>query len=151
LAAAQEIALPSGLDPVEVAAEYAQSNGATLQSCQCDAGTSQAVVEVVARVTLIFVGPDRLVRARARAVIGDQAGASLSEEATKNHGAGTMAGDAWDAWKPARQPVRKRENQATTLHGSRGLHTGQAGADPGLPHRAPVAPRDMRRAPRAPP
>lgn len=63
LAAAQEIALPSGRPPAEVAAEYAGRNHATLLSCVCDPGTAEAVVEVEAPVDLIFVGPDRTVRA----------------------------------------------------------------------------------------
>jgi secretion/DNA translocation related TadE-like protein len=69
LAAAQEIALPTGRSPAEVAAEYAAMNGAILLVCRCEPGTAEAVVEVEAPVTLVFVGPDRTVRASARAVI----------------------------------------------------------------------------------
>jgi secretion/DNA translocation related TadE-like protein len=69
LAAAQEIALPAGRTPAEVAAEYAERNGATLVTCQCDPGTGEAVVEVEASVTFLFVGADGAVRASARAVI----------------------------------------------------------------------------------
>ena len=69
LAAAQEIAIPSGELPGDVAAEYARRNGATLVECRCDPGTSEAVVEVEVPITLVFVGPNRTVRARARAVI----------------------------------------------------------------------------------
>jgi secretion/DNA translocation related TadE-like protein len=69
LAAAQEIALPSGRSPDEVAADYAGRNGAMLVTCRCDPGTSEAVVEVAAPVDLLFVGADRTVRASARAVI----------------------------------------------------------------------------------
>jgi secretion/DNA translocation related TadE-like protein len=46
LAAAQELALPSGTDPSAVAAEYASRNGARLTSCSCAAGSFEAVVEV---------------------------------------------------------------------------------------------------------
>ena len=46
LAAAQELALPSGIDPSTVAAEYADRNGGRLVSCSCAMGTSEAVVEV---------------------------------------------------------------------------------------------------------
>src|SRR5438128_12320398 len=70
LAAAQEIALPTGHEPEAAAAEYAVDNGGSLASCQCEAGASEAVVEVDLPAHLIFLGPDRIVRARARAVIG---------------------------------------------------------------------------------
>ena len=46
LAAAQELALPSGIDPSTVAAEYADRNDGRLVSCSCATGTSEAVVEV---------------------------------------------------------------------------------------------------------
>jgi secretion/DNA translocation related TadE-like protein len=69
LAAAQEIALPTGRSPADVASEYAVLNGATLLACRCEPGTAEAVVEVEAPVALIFVGPARTVRASARAVI----------------------------------------------------------------------------------
>jgi hypothetical protein len=69
LAAAQEIALPTGRTPAEVAAEYAAMNGATLITCRCEPGTAEAVVEVETPVPLVFVGPDRTIRASARAVI----------------------------------------------------------------------------------
>jgi len=73
LAAAQEIALPSGQVPADVAADYAVRNGATLVSCVCQPRSTEAVVEVAVTVELVFVGLDRVVHARARAVI-DQAG-----------------------------------------------------------------------------
>jgi secretion/DNA translocation related TadE-like protein len=69
LAAAQEIAAPSSGSPVEVASEYAQRNGATLIECKCQVGGSEAVVRVEVPVRLVFVGPDRTVAQRARAVI----------------------------------------------------------------------------------
>jgi secretion/DNA translocation related TadE-like protein len=69
LAAAQEIALASTRDPAAAAQEYAQRNGGTLAECSCRSGTSEAVVTVEVPVRLVFVGPDRTVRARARAVI----------------------------------------------------------------------------------
>jgi secretion/DNA translocation related TadE-like protein len=69
LAAAQEIALPTGRSPTDVASEYAAVNGATLRACRCEPGTAEAVVEVETPVNLILVGPDRTVRASARAVI----------------------------------------------------------------------------------
>jgi hypothetical protein len=44
-------------------------NGATLLVCRCEPGTAEAVVEVETPVSLAFIGPDRTVRASARAVI----------------------------------------------------------------------------------
>ena len=72
LAAAQELAAPSdlGLSPTEIAASYATRNDATLTGCACDPGGSETVVTV--RVTvgpLLFAPDDRVVTARARAVI----------------------------------------------------------------------------------
>jgi secretion/DNA translocation related TadE-like protein len=69
LAAAQEIALPSGRSPLEVAAEYAARNGGTLVSCRCDPGTSEAVVAVSVQASLVFLGPDREIERQARAVV----------------------------------------------------------------------------------
>jgi secretion/DNA translocation related TadE-like protein len=71
LAAAQELAIPSGAaTPAEVATEYADLNGATLRSCDCDPGSTEAVVQVEVPVRLVFVGPDRSTTAWARAVVG---------------------------------------------------------------------------------
>jgi secretion/DNA translocation related TadE-like protein len=71
LAAAQEIAAPTGgWSPTDAAAFYARRNGAALVSCGCTFGSSEAVVQVEANLALLFVGPDRTVRAEARAVIG---------------------------------------------------------------------------------
>jgi secretion/DNA translocation related TadE-like protein len=56
LAAAQEIAIPQGRTPQEVAAEYASRNDATLLTCTCEPLSDQAVVEVEAVVDLVFVG-----------------------------------------------------------------------------------------------
>src|SRR5439155_1729545 len=84
LAAAQEIAVPHGRTPQEVAAEYAGRNEATLLTCTCEPLSDQAVVEVEAVVDLVFVGLDRTVRVQARAVI----------EGAKPGGASTMAANA---------------------------------------------------------
>src|SRR5205823_3989723 len=46
LAAAQELAIPGGRAPAEIAAEYASRNDGHLLSCTCDVGTLEAVVEV---------------------------------------------------------------------------------------------------------
>ena len=73
LAAAQDIALPSGRGPEESAREYASRNGATLVSCRCDPNGAEAVVQVESRIDLLFVGPDRTVRSWARAVIEGRA------------------------------------------------------------------------------
>lgn len=70
LAAAQELALPSGTDPSAVAAEYTERNGGRLVSCSCATGTSEAVVEVAvpARAFLLPLG-GRDVIGVARAVV----------------------------------------------------------------------------------
>jgi Flp pilus assembly protein TadG len=69
LAAAHEIALSSSDSPADAAADYARLNGATLVECSCAPGGSEAVVRVEVPVRLVFVGPDRTVIGRARAVI----------------------------------------------------------------------------------
>jgi secretion/DNA translocation related TadE-like protein len=70
LAAAQELALPSGADPASIAADYADRNGARLVSCSCAAGTSEAVVEVAVPVRRFLLPlADREVIAVARAVV----------------------------------------------------------------------------------
>lgn len=69
LAAAQELVRPSGRSPSEVAAEYAELDGARLLSCSCDAGSSEAVVSVARDVILPFLGQVRTVEASARAVV----------------------------------------------------------------------------------
>ena len=71
LAAAQELALgSSGSAPGDLAAEYAGRNGAVLTSCSCDAGGTEAVVTVTVEVGALLLAPDdRVVTARARAVV----------------------------------------------------------------------------------
>jgi secretion/DNA translocation related TadE-like protein len=70
LAAAQELAIPSGLVPEELAAGYAGRNDATLLSCACDEGTAEAVVEVEVSVgALLLFDDDRTVRGEARALV----------------------------------------------------------------------------------
>lgn len=70
LASAQELALPSDLDPADVAREYAERNGAQMVECDCAPGTFEAVVTVRAPVgPLLFFADDRAVRATARAVV----------------------------------------------------------------------------------
>lgn len=70
LAAAQELALPGGRTPVELADDYAARNGATLVSCDCASGTLAAAVEVEVAIGPMFLAADALtVRASARAVI----------------------------------------------------------------------------------
>jgi secretion/DNA translocation related TadE-like protein len=70
LAAAQELALPSGADPADVAAAYAEWNDAVLSDCVCAVGTSDATVTVSIVVDgfLLVTGP-KAVTARARAVV----------------------------------------------------------------------------------
>jgi secretion/DNA translocation related TadE-like protein len=70
LAAAQELAIPSELDPADVAREFADRNGAVVIACECAAGTFEAVVTVRAAVgPLSLFADDRAVEAKARAVV----------------------------------------------------------------------------------
>jgi Flp pilus assembly protein TadG len=70
LAVAQELAIPSELDPADVAIEYAGRNGAVVVACECAAGTFEAVVTVQAAVgPLALFADDRSVEATARAVV----------------------------------------------------------------------------------
>jgi secretion/DNA translocation related TadE-like protein len=70
LAAAQELAFPSGGDPAILAGQYASVNGSELVSCQCATGTTEAIVEVRVEVRdlFLFPGPHEAV-GRARAVV----------------------------------------------------------------------------------
>ena len=70
LAAAQELAVPTGLDPAALAAEYAEANGAEIVSCGCAVGTSEA--RVVVRVPLgdlLLVPGAPTIDSRSRAVV----------------------------------------------------------------------------------
>jgi hypothetical protein len=70
LAAVQELAIPSELEPAEVAREYAERNGALLVECDCERETFEAVVRVRVPVgALLFFADDRVVEATARAVV----------------------------------------------------------------------------------
>jgi secretion/DNA translocation related TadE-like protein len=69
LAAAQEMARPSGARPEVLAADYARRNGGTLIECRCDPETAAAIVTVEVPLDVLFIGSDREVRARARAVV----------------------------------------------------------------------------------
>jgi secretion/DNA translocation related TadE-like protein len=69
LAAAQEQILPSGRGPEDVAAEYAERNGAKLVACRCPEGGRATVVVVELHVRLPGLGVTRAVRAAARAVV----------------------------------------------------------------------------------
>ncbi len=70
LAAAQELAMPSGRDPVDVASEYAVRNGGSVVTCACDAGSLEATVTVhVAVGRLLLFSDDRVANASARAVV----------------------------------------------------------------------------------
>ena len=71
LAAIQELALPSeGIDPEEVAADYAARNGADLVSCSCSEGSLEAVVTIAVRVAgFLLPIAARDVVARSRAIV----------------------------------------------------------------------------------
>lgn len=81
LAAAQELTLASSKPPEVQAREFARRNGATLLSCTCDRGTTQAIVEVLMPIGhLLLVPGDRAVVVWARAVV-DIPGLSNGEQA----------------------------------------------------------------------
>ena len=146
LAAAQEIAIPSGRTPQEVASEYAARNGASLLACTCQPGTAEAVVEVEAPVDLVFVGRDRTVRGRARAVI----------EGAKPGLPGTMAADAGSQTTPTGQgpqAIFERPRALATADPARrgGLYAGQAGPPSRMAAGGPLPTGDLRRPPRTDP
>lgn len=70
LAAAQELALATGAEPTQIAADYADMNGTRLVSCSCPPGALEATVRVAvdARGFLLPL-PDRVVVGVARAVV----------------------------------------------------------------------------------
>lgn len=74
LGAAQELLIPSGRTPEEVAMELADHNGAALVGCRCDPGTTEAVATVEIHVELPLLAQSRTVRASARAVIAGPPG-----------------------------------------------------------------------------
>ncbi len=70
LAAAQELALPTGRTPVDVAADLAARNGAELTACVCSTGSLEATVIVRADVgPLLLLPSGRTVEVTARAVV----------------------------------------------------------------------------------
>jgi len=74
LAAVQELALPSGLDPSAAARDYVERNGAVMVACTCAAGTAEAVVTATIDPGPLLLAPGaHLVTATARAVV-DPAG-----------------------------------------------------------------------------
>jgi secretion/DNA translocation related TadE-like protein len=70
LAAAQELAFPSGADPASFAADLAIRNGGRLVSCSCAEGTSETIVRVAIPVRgFLLPLADRDVIGVARAVV----------------------------------------------------------------------------------
>jgi len=70
LAVAQELLLPTGMDPAQVGADYAARNGATLTTCACEAGTLEATVAVSITVDgFLLIAGERTVTAEARAIV----------------------------------------------------------------------------------
>lgn len=70
LAAAQDLALSSDLEPTSSAQRYASENGARFVSCSCPAGSSEAIVTVAVDVEgFLLPIADRAVIASARAVV----------------------------------------------------------------------------------
>ena len=74
LGAAQELLIPSGRAPEQVALDYAARNRARLVACRCDPGTTETVVTVEVHVDLPVLTQTRAVQASARAVIAAPAG-----------------------------------------------------------------------------
>ena len=70
LAAAQDLALPSDLEPTSSAQRYAVANGVRLVSCSCSPGSSEAIVTVAVDVEgFLLPIAGRAVIASARAVV----------------------------------------------------------------------------------
>lgn len=70
LAAAQELALPSGEPPASFAEAFASANDARLVSCECSPGSDEAVVRVAVEISgFLMPIADREVVATARAVV----------------------------------------------------------------------------------
>jgi secretion/DNA translocation related TadE-like protein len=70
LAAAQELAMPSGQDPAAIAATIAERNGGVLRACVCAMGTDEAVVTVERSVAGLWLVPGTFILSvRARAVV----------------------------------------------------------------------------------
>jgi secretion/DNA translocation related TadE-like protein len=70
LAAVQELALPSGVEPSTIAADYVDRNGARLVTCSCPPGALEATVRVAVDVRgFLLPLPDRAVIGVARAVV----------------------------------------------------------------------------------
>ena len=71
LAAAQALAIEEeGPEPAALAGEYAERNGAVLETCTCERGTFEATVSVRLPVGELFLfAGDRTVQARARAQV----------------------------------------------------------------------------------
>lgn len=71
LAAAQSLAIDEeGPEPAALAGEYAERNGAVLETCSCERGTFEATVSVRLPVgDLFLVAGERTVQARARAQV----------------------------------------------------------------------------------
>ena len=70
LAAAQELAMPSGSLPQIQAAGYADRNGASLLTCACEPGSREALVSVSIAIRHLFLFPGtHAVESQSRAVV----------------------------------------------------------------------------------
>ena len=70
LAAAQELAMPSGSLPQLEAADYADRNGASLVSCVCEMGGREALVRVSVTIDHLFLFPGtHAIESDSRAVV----------------------------------------------------------------------------------
>ena len=70
LAVAQELVLPTGADPAQVAARFAALNGAVVTACDCVTRSLEATVGVTITVDgFLLIAGARSVVARSRAVV----------------------------------------------------------------------------------
>jgi secretion/DNA translocation related TadE-like protein len=69
LAAAQELAIPSGASLVALAASFAAANGAEVVACSCPSGPGEVTLTVRLPVSGLVILTGRAVQATARAVV----------------------------------------------------------------------------------
>ena len=147
LAAAQEIALPSGSTPSEMASRFAELNGAALVTCTCEPGSSEAVVEVAFTVDLLFVGLDREVHAHARAVI-EGTGPPWPEDERRSSTRPPVRQirvGRYNGRRHGEAKSRGRSARPVAVDGGGRLHAGQARLAAPVPPGTVVAVGDLRR------
>ena len=132
LAVAQELVLPLGSEPAQIAAQYAEWNGAVLTDCVCAVGALEDTVTVVITVEgFLLITGARTVTARARAVVDvpatpdpslvDRAGRAIgnpdrsARSGTRSRPRGSWNGDRTTTAPPRRRP-RSRSAAAPPGH-----------------------------------